>query len=211
MKVVVYCSVLALALGIAYVGMRAVGGADSQVVIHGLHPDRGDSRPSFRAASGTPSVYRVAISGEEPIPPTAPVDAPEDVRGRGLDSEAVPEYLEATGTPDEWTGELEGVGWREMQRQSDEIVLYVTDQASEELARRRANGIFEVISTDGSVSGLTAGPNRLVTGLDVVEIKYGGEVRRYQVPRAEYPELYALSDKAQWLHLHSSMKKAAER
>ena len=83
---------------------------------------------------------------------------------------------------------------------------YIKEQARDELKRMLEGGEYEVISNSGSVNGLTSGPDRLITGLDLVRIMHDGEVQRYQVSKEQFPDLYALADKAQWMEMQSYLK-----
>ncbi|MFT7542836.1 MAG: hypothetical protein ACI9K5_003818 [Gammaproteobacteria bacterium] len=201
---------LAIALTAALVVMRDDGLTENeQAEVPVSQQDGTDSSqsPGIEVASLEPlQAQRTDLSGEGRSSDPSLTSTAEDALGPEVGGS--PEYNEANGTAEDWKLEIEGVEWLEIQKQSDKIMLYIKAQASEDLARRRANGEFEVISTDGSVVGLGTGPDRLITGLDEVVFKYGGEVQRYQVPRDQYPELYALADKALWLQTQSIIKKA---
>lgn len=145
-------------------------------------------------ATTLPTASRdTAVRSEVSDPTGGPASLPEPP-GEPLDG-----YLKPSRTPEEWRVEFEGAGWEELLEKADAITEFITEQTREELDRRMNAGTFRVISTDGKVSGLASGEDRLITGLDRVMILESGEVRRFQVPREHYPDLYTLADKANWL------------
>ena len=114
-----------------------------------------------------------------------------------------------TRTPVEWEAEFADVGWQQLLVEAEAVTEFITEQAKEELDRRIDSGAFVVISTDGRVSGLSTGDDRLITGLDRVMILHSGEVRRYQVPRTQYPDLYVLAEKADWMWMTAARRRSA--
>lgn len=144
-----------------------------------------DARRGSQVESESP---RVAEAGEAPA------------------GSSPPDLFDVSGTASDWEREYAPLGWRELREQSDEIMGYIKEQARDELKRMLEGGEYEVISNSGSVNGLTSGPDRLITGLDLVRIMHDGEVQRYQVSKEQFPDLYALADKAQWMEMQSYLK-----
>jgi len=114
--------------------------------------------------------------------------------------------FDASGGVSEWERRFEGWDWTSMRQRSFEIMDYIKTEAKDELDRLVRAGEYQVVSTTGAVSGLASGSDRLITGLDLLKFEHGGEVQRYRVPKTEYPDLYALADKAHWLEMQSFIK-----
>lgn len=192
---VLAATVLLASLWLYGIGMKERGEADHSPlqIKKERSPVSAQADPQFGAP---PDALR------EPIRP----DEAHEGMGDPSSGSPIPEtmaasHLDPTRTPAEWKTEFADVPWEELLEQAEEITEFITEQTGEELDRRMNAGTFVVISMDGTVSGLATGDDRLITGLDRVMTHQNGEVRRFQIPRSQYPDLYALADKADWMRM----------
>jgi len=124
------------------------------------------------------------------------------------------DFMDTSGAPDIWEVKYADVSWRQMRIEADLITDYIEPLTREVLEQLWQNDDYIVLPLTRRANikeGEWWDDGDFLPGLELQVGMSDGEKRRYRVPEAQYPELYKLARKGQWLRNRSLSKEKNSR
>jgi hypothetical protein len=193
---------LALMLGAVFVMFltrRAKPGTQD-----GLSPQpRGDASDTPVLATEFETVP-LGTGARAPLPAVPEVSDVETVEPKGEEQDKVPlpAFMDSSGSPETWGSKYAEMSWRQIQIEADQITAYIEPLTEDVLARLWRDDEYEVLPLVIATKiedGEWWDDSLFLPGLEIQIGMPDGEKRRYRVPEDQYPDLYMLGRKGQWL------------
>lgn len=156
---------------------------------------RSDQAGDVSARSPIPGNDMQEASGVAPADPQAP--EPSSVVGRADDP---------VSQDSQWALEFAGRTAAELRKAADATEAEFRSMESDAATERHDLGIYDVVPSGKIRSGDTDSRERAVYQLGT-----GNELHRVVLPEADFPALYAMKRKAEWLHVQAVIASAPGR